>query len=105
MEKNNHVVSDVFSYEDLKKYRRKIESKPELLKKELKRFNDMENFSSLSDEDQKKVIALLSKKENFAVSPALYAVLIYKIAQSKNETLKTKATPFAKKNNLTKLMA
>ena len=76
-----------------------MEEKTHMRNEELKRFNEL-NLDKLSDVDQKKLIALLSRKDNYLSSAILYNILIVKIASSQNDALKAKAQPFAKKNGI-----
>lgn len=92
-----------FSHADLKKYKNKIENKEEIRNKEIKRFLSAD-LDDLSEVDKKKIIALLSKKNDYSKSAVSYNLLMCRIAQSHNESLKTKALLFAKKNGIEALL-
>lgn len=95
--------TNLFSYADLQKYKNKIENKDHFRNSEIKRFLSLD-LNDLSEVDKKKIVALLNKKNDYSKSAVLYNLLICKIAQAKNQSLKTKALPFAKKNGIETLL-
>ena len=95
-ESANQSNQQSFSYADLQKYKTKIEGK-------IKRFLTLD-LENLSDVDKKKIVALLNKKNDYGQSAVLYNLLLRNIAQSKNDTLRAKALPFAKKYGVEALL-
>ena len=110
MTKNSNLESanqsnqqPVFSYADLQKYKTKIEGKDYLRNSEIKRFLTLD-VDNLSETDKKKIVALLNKKNDYAKSAVSYNLLLCKIANSHNDTIKAKALPFAKKYGVETLL-
>ena len=102
-ESANQSNQQSFSYADLQKYKTKIEGKVQIRNNEIKRFLTLD-LDNLSEADKKKIVALLNKKNNYGQSAVLYNLLLRYIAQSKNDTLKAKALPFAKKYGVEALL-
>ena len=100
---SSSTSTNLFSYADLTKYKNKIENKDHFRNSEIKRFLSLD-LDDLSETDKKKIIALLSKKNDYAKSAVSYNLLICAIAQSRNESLRAKALPFAKKNGIETLL-
>ncbi len=100
---NQSNQQSVFSYADLQKYKTKIEMKDHVRNDEIKRFLTL-NMNNLSEIDKKKIIVLLNKKNDYEKSAVLYNMLLTKIANSHNDTLKAKAQPFAKKYGVETLL-
>lgn len=100
---NQSNQQPVFSYADLQKYKTKIEGKVQIRNNEIKRFLTLD-LDKLSEADKKKIVALLNKKNDYGQSAVLYNLLLRNIAQSKNDTLKAKALPFAKKYGVETLL-
>ncbi|MBQ8631867.1 MAG: hypothetical protein IJ479_09165 [Alphaproteobacteria bacterium] len=103
LESANQSNQQSFSYADLQKYKTKIEGKDHVRDSEIKRFLTLD-VDKLSETDKKKIIALLNKKIDYGKSAVLYNLLLCKIANSHNDTLKAKALPFAKKYGVETLL-
>ena len=103
LESANQSNQQSFSYADLQKYKTKIEGKDHVRNDEIKRFLTLD-IDNLSETDKKKIVALLNKKNDYAKSAVLYNLVLHKIANSHNDTLKAKAMPFAKKYGVETLL-
>ena len=103
VESANQSNQQSFSYADLQKYKTKIEGKDHVRNSEIERFLTLD-LDNLSEVDKKKIIALLKKKNDYGKSAVLYNLLLHRIANSHNDTLKAKALPFAKKYGVETLL-